>query len=214
MIIYPNQIRAARGLLDWTVSDLAKRAGVGTTTISSIETGKSAGSLDVLKNIYFAFRVAGVELTEEGGVIPTTNKIVILRGHPGFCAFFDDVYDVAKGAVDPNICVTNVDDKLFLQWHGERAPDHIKRMSELKISLARSLLQKGDNFRSATSYADYRWIDGAFFTSSSLYLYGHKAGIINFMPDDVEITVVNNPSTTQMLRSMFEALWEKSSREV
>ena len=149
MIIYPNQIRAARGLLDWTVSDLAKRAGVGKTTISSIETGKSAGSLEVLKNIYFAFKCSGIELTEDGGVFPTSNKIAVLRGHSGFCAFFDDVYEAARSPNDPNICVTNVDDKLFLQWRGSRAPDHIKRRTEIKISPARSLLQKGDEFSAA-----------------------------------------------------------------
>ncbi len=139
------------------------------------------------------------------------HPIVVLKGTDGFVAFFDNVYDTAKGEKDPNICAVNVDDKLFLQWHSTHAPEYIQKMSALKIKPARSLLNKGDNFRVADKYSHYKWIDQAIPSSSTLYLYGSKAAIFNFKPNDVEITVVNNSSTTQMLRSMFEVLWEKAS---
>ena len=78
MIPTANQIRAARGLCDWTVAELAKRVGVGTTTISAIETGRSAGSLEVMASIVYAFGNAGVELTEDGGVRPRQSKVTVL----------------------------------------------------------------------------------------------------------------------------------------
>ena len=54
------QIRAARGLLAWTVGDLAARSGVAHDTIDRLETGVSPGdpqSCDILARV---FEAAGV----------------------------------------------------------------------------------------------------------------------------------------------------------
>ena len=57
------RIRAARGLLNWTVRDLAERAGVHRNTVSNIETGAYAGAPETLEAIRRAFEKAGVEFT-------------------------------------------------------------------------------------------------------------------------------------------------------
>ena len=57
------QIRAARGLLDWTVRDLAERSGVDRNTVSNIETGAYAGAPETLEAIRRALERAGVEFT-------------------------------------------------------------------------------------------------------------------------------------------------------
>ena len=60
------QVRAARGLLNWTVRDLAARAGVHRNTITNIETGKYAGDSETLTAIRRAFEKGGVEFTNGG----------------------------------------------------------------------------------------------------------------------------------------------------
>lgn len=57
------QMRAARGLLNWTVRDLAERAGVHRNTVSNIETGAYAGAPETLEAIRRALEKAGVEFT-------------------------------------------------------------------------------------------------------------------------------------------------------
>ena len=57
------QVRAARGLLNWTVRDLAARAGVHRNTITNVETGKYAGDPETLTAIRYVFGKAGVEFT-------------------------------------------------------------------------------------------------------------------------------------------------------
>jgi len=56
------QIRAARGLLDWTVRDLAERSGVH-LVVSKIETGAYAGAPATLGAIRRTLKYAGVEFT-------------------------------------------------------------------------------------------------------------------------------------------------------
>jgi transcriptional regulator with XRE-family HTH domain len=57
------QIRAARGLLDWTVRDVAERSGVHRDTVSNIETGAYAGAPATLEAIRRTLEYAGIELT-------------------------------------------------------------------------------------------------------------------------------------------------------
>ena len=61
------QIRAARGLLSWTVRDLAEKAGVHRNTITNIETGKYAGDAETLSAIRTTLEGAGVEFIPENG---------------------------------------------------------------------------------------------------------------------------------------------------
>jgi transcriptional regulator with XRE-family HTH domain len=60
--INPIQCRAARGILGWSQSDLASRAGVSTPTVSVFETGKRETHANNLAAIRRAFEDAGVEL--------------------------------------------------------------------------------------------------------------------------------------------------------
>jgi hypothetical protein len=56
------EIRAVRGLLDWTVRDVAERALVSIET-RNIETGAYAGAPQTLEAIRRALEYAGVEFT-------------------------------------------------------------------------------------------------------------------------------------------------------
>jgi transcriptional regulator with XRE-family HTH domain len=57
------QVRAARGLLNWTVRDLAEKAKVHRNTVTNIETGKYAGDPATLDAIRTALEKNGVEFT-------------------------------------------------------------------------------------------------------------------------------------------------------
>lgn len=61
------QVRAARGLLNWTVRDLAERAGVHRNTVTNVETGRYAGDPATLAAIRSALEAAGVRFIAENG---------------------------------------------------------------------------------------------------------------------------------------------------
>ncbi|RWB79248.1 MAG: XRE family transcriptional regulator [Mesorhizobium sp.] len=54
-------MRAARGLVNWSVRDLSERSGVHRNTITNFETGKSCGDPETLTKLQQALETAGVE---------------------------------------------------------------------------------------------------------------------------------------------------------
>jgi transcriptional regulator with XRE-family HTH domain len=64
------QMRAARGLLNWSVRELSERAGVHRNTITNFETGKSGGDPEIMQKMVTVFEAAGVAFTngDEPGV--------------------------------------------------------------------------------------------------------------------------------------------------
>lgn len=60
------QIRAARGLLNWTVRDLAEQSGVHRNTVTRIETEATAPGHSI-SAVQAALEAAGVEFIPENG---------------------------------------------------------------------------------------------------------------------------------------------------
>lgn len=54
------QIRAGRGMLDWTQEELSARTGISATSIGAIESGKSTPHQSTEKRIKTAFETAGL----------------------------------------------------------------------------------------------------------------------------------------------------------
>jgi transcriptional regulator with XRE-family HTH domain len=209
MLIQANQIRAARGLLDWTVGNLAEKSGIGASQVSAIENGKSAGSIEALSAIVRAFDQAGIELMENGGVRPreARSRIYSYQGYDGFCAFFDEVYETARNIDRPDLCVSNVEEHLFEKWLGAYDSIHMSRMAKLKNRTVRALLKDTDVYTSSSAYTEYRWVSEDRFAEVSFYLYGDKAAFIEFLENDVVVTVVDSAAVTLAQRKMFELSW-------
>lgn len=64
------QIRAGRGMLGWTQSDLAERAGIAQRSLSIIECGRRRPHRQTLDALRAALESGGVRWTEGGGVEP------------------------------------------------------------------------------------------------------------------------------------------------
>ena len=65
--IYPEQIRAARALIDWTREDLAKASGVTIRTLARIEGAQTIPRQTTLKALCSALEAAGVEFIPGNG---------------------------------------------------------------------------------------------------------------------------------------------------
>ena len=59
--VAPAQLRAARGMLDWTRTELAKRTGLSAETIKNIEHGTYVPKEETIKAIIESFSRHGVQ---------------------------------------------------------------------------------------------------------------------------------------------------------
>ena len=62
-LVYAAQIRAARGLLNWSQGELAERAGVSKQSVTRIENGTMDPRFSTMASLYESFLSAGVKIT-------------------------------------------------------------------------------------------------------------------------------------------------------
>jgi predicted transcriptional regulator len=80
-IIFAAQIRAARGLLNWSQGQLAERAGVSKQSVTRIEAGTMDPRFSTMTALNEAIRSAGVEMAEDinGTVRLTASRDKLLQ---------------------------------------------------------------------------------------------------------------------------------------
>ena len=66
MVVFPEQVRAGRGLLNWSARALAETAKLGLSTVQRFEGGGAITSAN-LAAIQNALEAAGVEFLPENG---------------------------------------------------------------------------------------------------------------------------------------------------
>lgn len=209
MLITARQIKAARGLLDWTQDDLAQHAHLTVDQVRRFEAGKSQ-TVEILDAIERAFVGHGIEFIEEG-VRRRRYEIRTLHGQKGFWDFYDDVYETIRDH-GGEILVNNVDEDLFLKWLGPKKEEHRERMEKLTNFQQKIILKEGDH-RFSTDFAapQYRWAHASDFSPASFYLYGHKLAIVMFEDDTVSVFIIDQPKITQSYKALFKAAWDRAT---
>ena len=216
-MITAAQLRAARGLLDWTRSDLAKAASVSPETIKNIEHGTFRPQENTADAITRAFAAHGVEFTEDEGVRRSLNKVYTFKGLPGFKDFLDDVYQAAlkqnEGAdIDKPICLCNVDDRFFIKHLHDYSLIHAARMSALSNKVKVKILIK-DKASLQIPEADYREYRQTEATDGNVpfYVYGDKLGILIFEEGkEPQIVVIFSSIVAKAYRDQFSILWKNA----
>jgi len=221
MNITAAQLRAARGLMDWTRSELAKVAGLSAETIKNIEHGVYMPQDTTINAIVSAFSKNDVEFTGNDGVRRNSETVVIYSGKIGFKEFMDDVYEEAKTLSITNrknkpIFVSNVDDELFVKNLEDYAQKHVARMNKLKNVKVKVLTGRKNYYRvKDTNYIEYRWIGQTGNNIVPFYVYGDKFAVVVFKNNsNVKIVVIKSEIVANAYREQFKVLWNNSSKQV
>src|SRR5947209_8792214 len=90
------QLRAARGLLDWTRTDLAKAANISPETVKNIEHGTFRPQEQTADAIVKAFAAHDVRFTENEGVQKSRELLKSFVGEKGYLDFLDDIYNTMR----------------------------------------------------------------------------------------------------------------------
>src|ERR1700684_3532227 len=95
-MINADQIRAARALLDWSTSDLAKQAGLTVNGINKIERGHVQAHRETMEKLQDIFETAGIEFLPNSGLKKQDKAVEIFEGPERFHDFTEFVYQHIK----------------------------------------------------------------------------------------------------------------------
>ena len=208
MIITAAQLRAARGLLDWTRTDLAKAANISPETVKNIEHGTFRPQEQTADAIVKAFGAYDVVFTEDEGVKKHRDPVKTFRGKEGYKEYLDHIYSTLKdkGGI---IRQFNVSDKV-LAFGQEYSALYMEKMSTITHLDARVLVKEGDNNFPA-SYCSYRWLSKQHWTDIPYYVYGDNVSMASFQDEkSIEVISICSDFMAQIYLQHFDRLWELS----
>lgn len=94
----PRRVRAARALLAWSQQDLAKAAGVATSTVADFERGQRTPVANNAEAIRSALESAGVQLLPTGAIVGPPLPVPFESERPGLPMRWVDSDDLEKWA--------------------------------------------------------------------------------------------------------------------
>jgi transcriptional regulator with XRE-family HTH domain len=100
-----KQIRAARGLLNWTQKDIADKTSLSREAVKNIENGISSPRRETLAVIQKAFEDYGVEFLAADGVRMRDATVHVLYGESGITGLFDDIYETVVSSGKKEILI-------------------------------------------------------------------------------------------------------------
>ncbi len=205
----PSQIRAARGLLNWSQKDLAERAGVTEATIRNSEKDGASPNAKTLEKITQALSYENIDFIGDRGVEERRSDVQRYVGKDGFTAFAWDVFETAK-RYGGEIVVNNVNERLFEKWKIEDNQAYQEAMAQLSNLKCKFLVEEGDLYFIASDYAEYRWTPKDQFGNIPFYIYGNKTALISFDDDTVTVYVIENQSISDFCRKQFYLSWQNA----
>jgi transcriptional regulator with XRE-family HTH domain len=208
----PRQIRAARALLGWEATDLARRTELSRVTISNIEAARTQPQEASMERIAKALGDAGVQFLDHDGVRIKPHGVEVLTGQQGLHQFFEGVYAHMRDH-GGSIVQFGVDEQKFRQHLGDEFSDsYMQRMAELThkrkdIKVRAIICERDTNFHAA-AYNEYKWIAKSIFQAVPFYIYGETLAVMDFQTVPAPtIVLLNFPAITNAYRNQFEAFW-------
>lgn len=203
-----KQIRAARGLLNWTQQNLAHKASVSREGIKNIGNEISRPRQDTLNAIQTAFETHGVEFLPGDGLRIADATVHVLHGDEGIKYLWDDIYESVLAHGDKEVLIANNTEPVKM---GKEIADHLqmhlKRLNAARIS-ERILSCEGDTTFLAP-IPSYRWVPKRNFCDSPTFVYAEKVGMLIWGPP-AKVTIINDSQYAESIRNLFKFSWERA----
>jgi transcriptional regulator with XRE-family HTH domain len=128
--ISPGQIKAARGLLDWTRDELALASCVSSKTVAKLENGEKISLARVI-DIRKSLEQRGVEFVGNRGVVLNTNEAKRYSGPEGTEQFYEDMLLTAKETGGEIIAIFKTSEQ-FADALGVANYSNLERLTNLR----------------------------------------------------------------------------------
>ena len=208
-MISTRQIRAARGLLEWSGKELAHKVGITQATLSKIETDLAHPQERTLSRIAEVLDMHGVEFLDGDGVKMRQQEVRVFSGKTGYRQFLDHVYLTLKNG--GRIRQFNLSDSSNLSFVDDYGQAHLGRMKLIDDLDAKVLTTEGDTHFPA-SYCTYRWINKDDADLAPFYLYGDNLVLPMYESSHKrEWISINSKLLAERYAKQFDKFWANAS---
>ena len=201
-----EQIRAARGLLDWTQRNLADAAGISTRNLVLIEQGKVKPRPDTIDFIQKALEKNHVVFTENRGVQLSAERFEVEKYEGSGCIEIM-LNDTVKSLQEQGgeYLLAGTDERKFYENASTRIWQSYYQRLEASGIQERILSLRGDRYFIGLP-TSYRWVERSAFGAVPYSVYGDRLAIITWGPP-VRMVIIRNASIAETFRSQFEINW-------
>lgn len=203
-----KQIKAARALLGWKQSDLAKRSGFSLPAINNIEREISDPKTGTLEIIQQSFEENGIEFKDQTGVSLKGEhlKIYKFEGTEGLLRLLDDVYNTLKHSKG-EVLISGLDESAFVKRLGKKLYEHLARLKKANIK-ERLLISEKDDVMIAPKES-YRHLSNEIFSQTPYYVYEDKCAFVLWGPP-LKVIMIHNKALSKSFRKQFEYNWKQA----
>lgn len=203
------QLRGARGMLGWSMEEMAKVCELTRLTIRQIENETVQPQDRTLARILTVLDKEGVEFTEGEGVRIRKHHMRTYSGKTGYRQLADHIYEtVRKGG---RIRQFNFGDERYMPLAEDFVEEHIKRMEAIEGLDAKVLVLEGE-FGTPLSYCSYKTLDDEFKDMAPWYLYGdHLVLPLGNNTSKLECVSICSKQVAERYIREFDAFWNRGS---
>lgn len=201
-----RQIRAARALLEWSQTDLARAAGMALSSIKAIESCASTPRRETLEAIAATFEAAGIDFCPPSGVRMKTDVVTVHQGRSAATELLNSILRHAPNDPSQELCIIGLDEQQAAELDG---PDiHLTLSARLGQAGVRERILIADGVKEfLREQTSYRWMPrDAFCRNAPIYIYGDKVAVQSGTLRRQTIIIDAKP-LAQHLRALFGVLW-------
>lgn len=192
-----EQLRGARGVLNWNQQDLADKSGVSKSAIVNIEKEKAEPEASTLRKLKNAIEREGVFTSDKG--ISKRDLFNIQ-----FSTYLEVLEDIERALPQGGeVLIHCADDRKS----SDAVNKKLKDLREKKIKF-RTTICEGNTFVSG-DIRDYRWIDRDYFAESEVYvIYSNR--VVQHIADKEKsiFSAVVSDRHARRERKQFEYWWK------
>lgn len=204
-MINAEQIRAARALLGWPTTELAKRTGLTVNGINKIERGHVVAQRDTLEKIQAVIENAGVEFLPGSGVRWKDRMVTVFEGALFRRLLMDDIYNTLKDSGGEFLIAHQYEDTL----HEDMGLDFLKESlhRRKKAGIRHRLLVLEDDPGLFAPFDTYHVLDKKYFSPYPIHIYGSKMSLSSrqYAPKTI---IIDNDRIAESARKLFEFVWD------
>lgn len=209
MHITAAQMRAARGMLDWSRDELAQASGVSAGTIRNLEIGNLSPRENTTVRIRQAFEGAGISFLEGEGIRRERMDVKVIDGFDSCEAFFDTVLHTIKRKGGELLGVFKSQETMIKSF-AEDNDLAFKRMESLGVHAdIRCVLAGLEGTAMPIQQCKTRVAPKNSAGPSAYFVYGNRQALVHKdKQGDHKFIILNDIEIALSARECFCGLWE------